>query len=301
MDCWFYAYAGLRIRSSFQIPEWKQIETTEATPDADLTIDLEAPSQAPEGDPYVPFTCGGDMAECEVRFASIATYRVRAGREVSIRPQPGAAPAKVRACLVGSVWQAVCLQRQRLLLHASAAAFAGGAVLFAGTPGSGKSSMAVASAADGHRLLSDDKCDCSIDAQRIAVYPSPLPSKLWGDAAVSLGFVPEELSPDPFRRGKYHRNAAGDGRGGEAVPVRAICLLAWGELRLSRVTGIAAFQAVARASTYQPQVIDALGRTAWHLEQCAALCNRLPVFELARPRDLNSIKSSVNLVSEAFG
>lgn len=86
---------------------------------------------------------------------SDSRLRVRGGEVVTISSE-GTPGRSLRALIRGPGFGSVCVQRERVALHASAVAVDGAAVAFCGPSGRGKSTAAAACYARGHEVVTDD-------------------------------------------------------------------------------------------------------------------------------------------------
>src|SRR3954447_15177733 len=89
-------------------------------------------------------------------WQGIGAFLVRGGCEIVVDPYPGVDERVLRLLVLGPVLAVLLHQRGRLLLHASAVAVDNEAVLFLGSAGWGKSTMAATLHARGHSLVTDD-------------------------------------------------------------------------------------------------------------------------------------------------
>lgn len=135
---------------------------------------------------------------CRFAFDTVGVYLIDAdGRGVTIDPAPGADPRMVRAVLLGTVFGILCHKRNLLPLHASCVEIDGVAVAFTGPSGIGKSTLAGAFVAAGHRVLTDDVTVVDLDAP-----DGPL---------VRPTFPRLKLREDSLIQSRLHRSGAGDG------------------------------------------------------------------------------------------
>ena len=120
---------------------------------------------------------------------------------------------------------AVCaMDAGDLSLHASAVEIGGRAVLLAGPSMHGKTTLAAALAASGHRLLAEDTVRCSL-ADQPAAYPGPAVVRLRADVARSIA-VPEVRAAAPDEEGRTPLIFAPSVRGsGAPVPIAAVAFL----------------------------------------------------------------------------
>ena len=275
-----YDHAGLRVRSEFPVADWDRYERVQPFEDPDVVIGTGA--DIPQA--LVPRV---SATEYVFRIPGVGTYSVRDGREIAVFAEPGADDREVRLFLLGTAWSAVCYQRGLLLLHAGVVQSGDGAIAFCGKSGAGKSSACAWLLGRGWRLLGDDLCRFETASDAAVVYPSPPRLKLWREALEAMSWPADGLEQDHSRLEKYRSSLPEiQGPSGfEPVPVRAIYLLEWGDLDLTRLTGVEALRRFVAAATYRPDLIDGMGRHAIHWELFLELARRTTVWQFTRPRD----------------
>lgn len=142
--------------------------------------------QAPEG--FVRTAEGVGL-----HWDEIGTFVVRGGREILVEPSPAALDGDLEIALLGPALAALLDQRGYLLLHASGVVLADSAVLFLGSSGWGKSSMASALQARGHPAVVDDLAAVSFVRGKPHVQRGVPQLKLWPDSVAALGQDPDAL------------------------------------------------------------------------------------------------------------
>jgi hypothetical protein len=275
--------------SDLPIPEWAVFEPPEPFDAADVFIRLDnlRISQPLEPESW-------DLAIPEA-----GTYRISRGREIIITPAPDAGAQELRLFLLGSAWGALCYQRGILALHMSVVQMDEHAVAFCGASGAGKSSIAAKLVARGYRLMGDDLCCFDFDTGVPRVYPSAPRLKLWRDALTHLDRQDDDLARDHFRLDKFHVTDLPGFQGhGTPVPLQVIYLLEWGDLGLTRVTGLNALRRLIASATYRAEWIASMGRTATYWGQCAQLARGTSIWELKRPRDWAMMDAAIKLLME---
>src|SRR5208337_3198059 len=94
---------------------------------------------------------------------NVARFLLSKGAAIDFDPASAEALDDVPIFILGTVFGILLHQRGRITLHASAVRVNGGAVLFCGSSGAGKSTMAAALAQRGYPVASDDICPVSFD------------------------------------------------------------------------------------------------------------------------------------------
>lgn len=197
MEHFFYSAYGLSIGCEFALPEltlWAPVESSAASLAVENRLDVrfslaDTPYVAPSGAP----TFSGHIRRQDALLCwpGVGRFHIQGGQEARIEAAPGVAHATLRAFLLGPVLAITLYQRGYLVMHASAVAMRDargewGALGFLGHSGAGKSTMAAALHARGHRVVSDD----------IVVVPILQPGHTPLDCALqSYGQAPPPVDP----------------------------------------------------------------------------------------------------------
>jgi hypothetical protein len=183
-----YTAFALTIHSALPLPE-----LLPGNGKADVTIlsDRIGPSPEEEG----PILCSrADDKEVCLTWGRVGTVLVRGGCEMIVDPAPGVGPEPIRLLILGAAMGVLLYQRGLTVLHSSAVAINGGAVAFLGVKGAGKSAIAAALYARGHRFITDDLLAVQYDLQGKPLVLTGYPQiKLWPDAVSMLGKDPRDL------------------------------------------------------------------------------------------------------------
>jgi hypothetical protein len=290
-----YAHSGVSIASELELPEWSQCGQVSNIGMPDVVIHLDPSGQASAKDleqkPLIT------VREYGLHVPDVGHFHVRDGREIHVAPLPAADPAKVRAWLFGPAWGALCYQRGFFLIHASAVRIGSEAVIFCGQAGRGKSTLAAQLAARGYALVGDDVCRLDLPSLGSAVvYPAPPRMKLWSDALGDLGWSTRQLAPDHLRDGKFHLSLPGASLA-EPLTVRAVYLLAWGELGIREVHGTAAFHGFLSAAAYRTEMLEQMDLMGAYCLLCMDFLRLVPLAELTRPRDFTVTARTLDLLA----
>ena len=230
-------------------------------------------------------------------FSEIGTFLVRQGREIVVDPAPEADQRWVRSAVLGPGIGALLYQRGWLTLHASAASVGDRVVAFMAERGWGKSTMAAALCARGHRLIADDITAVEHDGSRHRVSPGYPILKLWPEAAVSVGEDPDALLP--IEPGNYRRGLvrAREGFSSDALSLGCVYVLAQGDA--PKIVPLERQQALVETirNTYGRKLFQAV-RQSSHLRQCADVVNGVPVRRLERPDSLPALSEVARMVEE---
>ncbi|MBU1324646.1 MAG: hypothetical protein KJ676_05345 [Alphaproteobacteria bacterium] len=194
---------GWRVRSALPLAGLRPWTGPERSPD--LTIRFG--KAGPPGDARIfsPAIAIGAGASVFVAIPRVGRFAIRKGSTVVIERADGAPDSALSALLLNEVMPIVCLLRGLVPLRASAVAFHGEAVLLAGMPGVGKSTLAAHLLGQGGRLIGDGFCAAKPDRDDgVTLWPGVGAVQLWADSFAPLGLP----SPPP-------------GPGRLAMPVRA--------------------------------------------------------------------------------
>jgi hypothetical protein len=122
-----------------------------------------------------------------VRFAELADFLIAAhGRSIRCHAAPGVPRSTLRHLLLDQALPLALSARGELVLHASAVAFGGRALGFAGVAGRGKSTLAAGFMNLGCALLADDGLLLRRRGKRFLAWPSYPGLRLWPGTAREL-------------------------------------------------------------------------------------------------------------------
>lgn len=275
----YYCAYGLRFASEIPLPEF----TPCAPDDVDVRILCGGVAESLPGGVSSDFTWerAGAMQLCKV--AGLARYLLTGDDEIRVSPEEGARPEDVRNVLLGSVLAALFYTRRLPVFHASAVEAGGGAVLFTGQSGLGKSTLMAALLQRGYPMLTDDKAVLIRRADGIVeVRPGYPAVRLTAAATEKLGFPVggEELQPGPS---KYMLRV--ERFCSTPQPIRAVYHLSAhgnGDIRIDGVSG-AQSTALLAANLYRPRNIRLAQQRAAVFHALTAISARARVARVQRP------------------
>ncbi len=169
-------------------------------------------------------------------------------------------------------------------LHASAVQTRQGVVAFIASPGTGKSTLALALAQRGCALVADDVVVLRATTHGIDVIPSGLPLRLRAETARAAGIASQTV--DGWGKVRVDSPGARD-----TLPLAAIYVL-------SPVPGTAVPERVARSARAAALALLANGKitellgadgSGDALDRCVDIAQRSAVYDLAVPRDLTRL------------
>lgn len=194
-----YEAFGLSIASNAPIPGLRSTADADA-PDLYVSMGDDSPGEGPipesvsylspsrddSGTPLLTLwtrSTGGHR----LRYCDGAEYTVdRSASRVHVRWEAPLSSADAAIYLMGPVLGFVMRLRGIIPLHASAVAVGGRAVVFAGDPGMGKSTTAVAFASLGYPVLSDDVVPLVLTEDGAHAYPSHPRLTIWPESVEGL-------------------------------------------------------------------------------------------------------------------
>ncbi len=226
----------------------------------------------------------------DVIFAvpSVAKYRVYAGREIIIDPEPGADNLLLQGYIVGAAMAILLNQRGRLVLHASAVNVFGKGVAFLGASGAGKSSIAAGLMMRGHSLLVDDLVSIDIKTDTAVIYPGFPQLKISKDLAESLDNRDTQLEymddldeKQNYRlMNRFHQ---------DSIEVKQIYVLELSEGDQLEIQELPLQQSVIELVRYSmPTSIAQYDKVA-NFNKCVKLAELTDIYRLVRPLSLELI------------
>ncbi|NEQ01531.1 MAG: hypothetical protein F6K59_22215 [Moorea sp. SIO3F7] len=233
--------------------------------------------------------------EAVIYLKDTGLFLVQGGNSITIIPSAEACLSRIQTALVGTVMAILLYQRGLLVLHASIVNINGGAVVFLGDSGEGKSSIAAALHSQGYRIITDDVAPVTLDQGTAKVASSFPQIKLSREVAKVLGYdqdklgllVPKLNKPDYLLNQDFTQ---------ALLPIRCIYVLVSGsQLSIKRLKLQEAVMELSRHSRLN-SLFDS--EKASHLLQCAQLANQCSVYRLQRPRNLALLPELGRLVAE---
>lgn len=294
-----YNAYNLGICSALPLPELE----ASAEAGADITIQLGRVNWSPPPDAFGSEELCFEVTTDAAHFfwAELGKFTVSGGTAIVIDPRAGVEERLLRLPLLGVILAVLLHQRGCLVLHASAAAVDGEAVIFVGNKGRGKSTMAATLYGRGHQLIADDVVALSIDERGIPMVLPGFPQiKLYPEAVASLGENYEllpELADGYEKRGRR----VTDRFARQSLPLRSIYVLGRGPVatinQLDPQAALLSLIANSYMSRFGSQLLHDAEASA-HLRQCTTLIREVPVYRLERPDDLALLPSVARLVEE---
>ena len=187
-----YILFGLAIKSDIVLPA-TPLSTLPPNHTPDVTIEYGVSPLSLENPVIANAFHQAKTDEFLLLVPGVARYHIYAGRHITVTPEPGAGKEDILLFLMGSSMGALLHQRHVLVLHAGAIAAKGGAILFTGPSGIGKSTLTAALHQRGYPFLADDICAISLTGPEPAVICGFPRLKLWEDTMARLRTATEGL------------------------------------------------------------------------------------------------------------
>lgn len=298
----FYQAYGLNIHSDFPLPELLQ-----GGDEADIYIQkgklkpppLEPTSVNRQG---IEALFGGTTQEAYLHWQGIGTLLAKDGTTLIVEPDSDDIDSQLLNLYILSEALGIILnQRGLFLLHASAIKIGEQVIIFAGTPGAGKSTTAAAFARCGYTVLADDMVAMSLDsAGKVMVYPAFPQIKIWPSAVKGLGYNPSSL-PTLFSGSRKRVIRQKENFPIEPLPLAHIFFLEDGaDLKITKMAKTEAFFSLAR---FFPLPSDLLQGNALkrHFQQCVQFTGEVDIWKVENPKTFEELKNLMRWVERELG
>ena len=287
-----YRVSGLAVRSEIALPGLIALDDV---PAPDVTIRaIDVPAALDD-----VLATGPNWQRNADRFLldmpSIGRFLLEGGHSIGFSRSADIGDQDIAIFLAGNVFGILLHQRNHIVLHASAIAVNGKAVLFCGASGAGKSTIAAALGSRGYTLVTDDQAAITLDAGGTPiVHPDGRLLKLWTRSIDALALSDRKGAAMRDRIEKFYvePGLASDA----AMPVGAIYLLS--EDRPPRVAGIDRPNLVDAsrlliANAYRPVLVQRMGQRQAYFQVGAAIADAAGIFTLARPMRFSKMDETV--------
>jgi hypothetical protein len=237
-----------------------------------------------------------------LNIPDVAKYYVSKGNEVIIEPFANSDERSIRIFFLSSVMAALLVQRNQILLHASAIIHDEQLVLFLGESGAGKSSIAAEMTKRGYALFSDDICVLNTGEKKenqMTAYSSYPMMKLWDKTINALDdkrfITTHKIRPNVEKFGYFFHDIFK----AKPLPVKKIFILnpnqIEDEYKSKKISGIEAFEWLSK-NTYRGQFILENKIQKIHLEAISKLIQKTQILTVSRSVDKANIKSFTDFV-----
>lgn len=213
---------------------------------------------------------------------------IKSPENITVYANPNLCKEHLLTFALGSGLACSLYLNQYLPLHGAAISCGKGAVLFLGASGRGKSTLALAAASAGWKVLTDDVISLHSTQvnNTVKVYPSHTRFKTANDTAVKLGFLPDTrytTAPDKKKHPCYIDTQLFSQH---AEPIKAIYLLqqpnANHNYALQQLAPHFAIDALSK-HCYRPGLIKLLKKQQQLFSQSVQLAKQAPLYQLWLP------------------
>lgn len=293
-----YVMSGLRVESDLAMPGLIEAMPDAAPPDVRIREGQVPLALADSSQAGPNWQLAGDRFL--LRIPDVVRMTLDAGTTITWQCEGETRPEDAAIFISGSGFGLLMHQHGRCIMHGSAIAVGGQAVLFCGPSGAGKSTLAAALVARGFGHVADDQCVLSGFGEGAPlVHPDGRAHKLWEQAIDRLDLAGRAGQPVRTELRKFFVRPRGGSS--DPLPVAAIYLL--GETRtpdLVRGQDLAitplnlADAAIAvRHNAYRPAMVERLGQAGLYLEAAAGVMRSGGVFRLIRPMTFGAMDNVV--------
>lgn len=295
---YFYKAYGLDIHSALPLPEVVPAAETEA----DVVIQFGQVDRSLMKINRLGTYLHVTAEEVSFFWDEVGAFLVRNGKEIIIDPLPEVEERMLRLPLLGVVLAVLLHQREFLTLHASAVEINGGAAVFLGGRGWGKSTLAATLCGRGHNLVSDDLVALNFDSvgHPVVIPGFPQLKLLPEAAAAALGDDPDTLPTLAIGYEKRARRIF-DKFSQKPLPLMGVYQLSKGpDLKLiplqpqEAIVQLIGNSYIARSVN---QLLQGAGGFS-HFHQCMNLANKVPIYCIERPQALELVPALAQLIEE---
>lgn len=278
-----YKAFRLTILSEYDLPELFKETYSYFDPDIEIKKGNLTAQWAEQAKPNQTFV----IKENFVMFhmPGIAIFSITNGRSIVVSPLDQASDDQIRLYLLGTCMGAILMQRKVLPLHGSAIAIDGKAYAIVGDSGAGKSTTASALLKLGYELISDDVIPVTLTPDNVPMVTPAYPQqKLWQESINEFGMDSKNLRPIVDRETKFAVPVLSQFTT-ESLPLTGIFELVkteGEELDIQPIKNLERFHTLFY-HTYRNFFLKPSGLMEWHFTTCAAMINKLELFQIQRP------------------
>jgi hypothetical protein len=283
-----YIMSGLLIESDLAMPGLIESNPGSGPPDVMILqgeVPLELGGNAQTGPNW---QVAGDRIL--LRIPEVVRMILDAGTTITWQCEAGTKPEDAAIFVIGSGFGLLTHQQSRCIMHGSAVAVGGKAMLFCGPSGAGKSTLAAALVAQGFGHVADDQCVLSgLSEGEVLVHPDGRAHRLWDQAIAKLGLA--ERTGSPIRPALRKFFVEPITASSSPVPLAAIYVL--GESRAPELVkgqrvaidrlNLADAAIAVRTNAYRPAMVERLDQAGLYLQAAAGAMRAGGVFRLVRP------------------
>jgi hypothetical protein len=214
---------------------------------------------------------------------NIARYFITEGKEIVVMPEPEAKEQSIRLFLLGSAMGALLHQRGILPLHGNGVCFNKNGILFTGTSGVGKSTLAAMMALKGFKPITDDIAAIGYMNEIPVMLPGLPHLKLWQDSILKMNLKTKGLKKVRDELEKYYypvKNRTFD----DFIPLKKIYIMNINNqegIAIKPLTGIEKFT-VLKNHTYRYTYVKSMNLEKNHFDLTTRLASKIEISRLYR-------------------
>ena len=286
-----YSVYDLTVSSDVDLPELR-VDRSGAT--ADVTVRRATLDAVPgsDTDPDIQ-RIKASSNRCRITYESLGTFLIKSGEQILYDPaSDGTERYKIfRRLLENQAMTVLLLQRGLLVLHASAVAVDGKAIVFLGSQTAGKSTMTTALHENGHSMIADDVVAIRFGDTTPMVVPGVPQIRLTSETCEELGIQNTVRYDHDWGPEKAYQQIAHQS---PAVPINRVYTLAENEpISIDRLDGVTAFIELV-TNTYAQGLLSDTGATVDHFNQCSTLLQKTSVRQVNRPKDYGRLPEVID-------
>jgi hypothetical protein len=293
-----YILSGLRVASDLAMPGLIDADSGSTVPDVRIVAGEVPLALTDASQTGANWQIAGDRIL--LRVPEIVRMTMDGGHTITWQCEGGTAPEDAAIFIFGSGFGLLIHQQQRCIMHASAIAVGGRAILFCGPSGAGKSTLAAALAARGYGHVADDQCVLSgLESGEMMVHPDGRAHKLWEQAITKLDLAGR--SGPPIRTALRKFFVQPPSASSAALPLAAIYVL--GEARAPELVrgqrvaigplNLADAAIEVRRNAYRPAMVERLGQAGLYLQAAAGVMRAGGAFRLVRPMAFEAMDEAI--------
>lgn len=241
-----------------------------------------------------------DNGEICLLWQDIPICTIISGKKIIVNPQTGLGQNFLRSLIFGYGLAILLHQRGLFVLHANAVEMNGGAVLFLGSNGVGKSTTTITLVKNGYNLLSDDMLILNLERDNDPVVLSGLPQiKLWPEVIHKVNENPEEMFKINLNTEKrYYQNISNFSN--ESQPIKVIYLIEEGnETMITDIDSQSSLMALIRGS-YCLGLFDRK-ELYENFKDCSKIAKNVPVKLLKAKHSFEDLPKLVSIIEKDVG
>ena len=230
-----------------------------------------------------------------LRIPDLVRFLFVGGREIRFEVENGTPTEDIVIFLLGTAFGILLHQRGQIVLHASAVAVGGAAVLFCGPSGAGKSTLAAALTSRGYPLVADDFCAITLPAEGAPMaQPDGRRLKLWAAAIKKLDLAESLESPIRNQIEKFYVKPAKT----SPLPLRIGAVYFLRETKPPHGSGIERPNVVDAAlmlkrNAYRPKLVHEMQQKEEYFRAAAVIAEFSCIHYLTRPLDFTAMQEVV--------